>query len=507
MNSDTAKDTHSWAKVAFILCLSMIPVLVWTQNTTTTKKQAKPASVAPAKSSPPPPAAQPRNVPPPRPQNPPTQPKPISDQWKHQVPTPVAPRPQPKPFNPPIDAKRFQRPDGSATIEHRDGRKWEVNGAGQVTRFSKPGMQAQFGRDGRLTSIRDDRRGVTITRAPNGVRQVVSVRPDGTRVVSYGMNRGYVERRLSRAGYIQRTYVIGGRRYVSVYRTYNYNGIVYQRYVPAVYYRPRFYAWAATPWSAPVPYAWGWNAEPWYGYYPGYLTPAPAYPNAAYWLTDFLLAANLQLAYENQQPSADAGSQPDAESTPLSPGIKLAIAREVGLQITAEQAAAAQSASQPAVVGGQPPVAPPPALDPAQKVFVVSSNLDLLTTTGTSCPLTPGDIIIRTDDRIGDGNVVSVTVLSAKAGDCPLNSTTSVEVAALQEMHNDFRQQIDSGLSTLANNQAGGLPSPPPAGAFNSRDGQGQSDLNSEASLIQQQQQSANQSELEVRVGSNGAGQ
>jgi hypothetical protein len=153
-------------------------------------------------------------------------------------------------------------------------------------------------------------------------------------------------------------------------------------------------------------------------------------------------------------------------------------------------------------------VAPPPALDPTQKVFVISSNLDVPTGGGGTCPLTPGDIIVRTDDQIRTGNVVGVTVLSSKAGDCPLSSATSIDVAALQEMHNQFRQQIDAGLGKLASDQGtGGLPNGPPAGAVNSRDGQGQADLNSEASLIQQQQQSANQAELEVRLASSGGGQ
>jgi hypothetical protein len=57
------------------------------------------------------------------------------------------------------------------------------------------------------------------------------------------------------------------------------------------------------------------------------------------------------------------------------------------------------------------------------------------------------------------------------------------------------------------NGGTGSIPSGPPAGAFNSRDGQAPADSNSEASLIQQQQQSANQSELEARLASNGAGQ
>jgi aryl-alcohol dehydrogenase-like predicted oxidoreductase len=103
--------------------------------------------------------------------------------------------------------------------------------------------------------------------------------------------------------------------------------------------------------------------------------------------------------------------------------------------------------------------------------------------------------------------MVGVIVMSSKPGDCHLNSETSVDVIALQDMHNEFRQQIDSGLGKLASSQGvGGLPAGPAAGAIASRDGQVQADSNSEASLIQQQQQSANQAEIEARLASNGGG-
>lgn len=378
---------------------------------------------------------------------------------------------------------------------------------GQATRFSKPGMDARFGRDGRPSFVRDDKRGVTINRAPNGVRQVVSVRPDGARVVSYGMNRGYVERQV-RPGYVQRTYIMGGRQYVTVYRTYSYNGITYQRYVPAVYYQPRFYAWAAAPWRGPVSYAWGWNVEPWYGYYPGYFTPTPSYSNAALWLTDFVIAENLKLAYENQQQSAQgAPLEPVAQSAPLSPVVKLAIAQEVRQRLAAEQTAFAQSADQSAPANAAVPVAPPPSLDPTLKVLIVSSSIEAAVAGGSTCALTPGDFIERTDERVSNDNTVTVRVTNSKAGDCPSDTITSIDVVALQEMHNVFLHQIDAGLSKLANTQGtGGIPSGPPPGAFNSRDGQGRADVTSEASLIQQQQQSANQSDLEASLGATGGG-
>ena len=535
MNSNTRRRRDPRIRIAFVFCLFLVPVLVWAQGNTNNTNKAKPAPVAPARSTPQP--ARPQTVrtqpqrPPAQPQgrgtaqNPPSQPQgrgpvpqprpfnqpgpparpPIGNPGPNR--TPARPMPAVKPFTAPVGTNRFQRPDGTATVAHPDGRRWEVGSNGQATRFSKPGMDARFGRDGRPSFVQDAKRGITINRASNGVRQVVSVKPDGARVVSYGMNRGYVERQV-RPGYVQRTYVMGGRQNVRVYRTYSYNGVVYQRYVPAVYYQPAFYAWAGNPWSSPISFSWGWDAQPWYGYYLGYFRPSPVYSDAALWLTDFLLAENLRMDYDQQQ-GAQAPPQSVGQSAPISPAVKLALANEVRRQLAASsQEAATQSTAPPASASANPPVAPPPALDPDQRVFVIGSNLDAPTAGGATCALGPGDIVIRTDDRIGAGNTIGVTVLSSKAGDCPGNSTASIDVTVLQEAHNQFSAQLDSGLSVLASNQGtGGIPSGPRAGAFNSRDGQSRADLNAEASLIQQQQQSANQAELEVQIASTVGGQ
>ena len=77
------------------------------------------------------------------------------------------------------------------------------------------------------------------------------MRPDHSRLVSVGPNRGYLERPLStRPGFVERTYVVGGRSEVRVYRTFSYHNVIYYRYVPAIYYQPGFYAWAYDPWAA-----------------------------------------------------------------------------------------------------------------------------------------------------------------------------------------------------------------------------------------------------------------
>ncbi|MFZ0312643.1 MAG: hypothetical protein WAL85_08055 [Candidatus Korobacteraceae bacterium] len=308
---------------------------------------------------------------------------------------------------------------------------------------------------------------MTIAHTPGAGRQVVTGGP-GARVVSYGAKRGFVERPIpGRPGYISRTYVYGGRSYAVVYRPYTYRGFAYYGYVPAYYYRPGFYGWAVTPWYTPVPYYWGGPiAAPWFGFYAGYFAPYPVYASPDLWLTDYLLSENLRAAYQNQYaendsaPAFDPG--PTSANTPptVTPEMKAMIAEEVRQQLAAEKADAAQptaaSSGQPAGDADQTS----PAL--SQKFFVVASSLDV-TAGSQTCSLTPGDIIERRSKEVASDGTVALEVVSSKKGDCAADSTAPVQVqlADLQEMHNQMRQQMDSGLKTLADNQAKGLPAAP----------------------------------------------
>jgi hypothetical protein len=305
-----------------------------------------------------------------------------------------------------------------------------------------------------------------------------------------------------------------------VYHTYGWRGVTYYRYIPPVYYHPVFYGWVFNPWVTPISFRWGWYRDPWYGYWGGYFAPAPVYPTAALWLTDYLLAENLRLAYESRQAAlqqeqdAPAPEYPQNGAATLTPEIKAAIAEEVRQQIEAERAAAGQSdpsGGYPGNSGGYPGAAPtsgdvpPPSLDPKQRIFVVSANLDVSITGGEGCALTPGDIILRTGDQMtGDGRI-GVSVLSSKPGDCPVNAAADIEVAALQEMHNQFREQIDSGLKTLAENQGkGGLPSGPPPNPRTVAEGQATADAASSVQdALARQLADANQAEAEIQQATN----
>jgi len=330
---------------------------------------------------------------------------------------------------------------------------------------------------------------------------------NGRRVVSYGRHGGYSQRAYYRHGgreYSQRTYYRGGHYYAYGYRNYGWGGRYYYGYAPGYYYGPAYYGWAYNPWPAPVYYGWGWGGAPWYGYYGPYFAPYPVYPTAAFWLTDYLIAAHLQAAYAAQQEEA-AGGDNNGELIPpaiqnatadeiaalwstdplvaanlqatygaymlgggapaaakggatgLSPEVKQAIADEMKNEIAAEKDAAANGLKD-TPSGDQLP----PALNPKIRIFVVANDEDLTTSDGVECALTPGDVVYRTGDKPDDDNMVDATVKSSKKDECAVGATVGVSADDLQEMHNQLRIQMDAGLKELAEKQGkNGLPAAP----------------------------------------------
>jgi len=386
---------------------------------------------------------------------------------------------------------------------------------------------ATFRPGGRVATIHAN--GMTINHGLHGGRMIVSEH-NGRRVVNMGPHGGYVERPyLNRGGrtYYQRTYVVGGRSYARVYRGYEYRGVRYYGYAPVYYYHPVFYGWARHPWGVAVyfgPAAWGWVGTPWFRVYGVYFTPYPVYPVASLWLTDYLIAANMQAAY---QAGLEAGSQgqapPPSEQyqapspggpvattqAPLSPEVKQAIADEVKRQLSLEQSAAQSANPQANAPAPYPPGANPPApaneqlpdaLNPAERVFVVSSSLDVATpASGQECSLTPGDVVMRLADTPDADQNVTASVQSSKKGDCATGQTVAVSVQDLQEMHNQFREQVDSGLQALAaKGGTNGLPKPPDTATTAGEVPPPAPDAGA-ADQLQAQQEQANQTEAQVQ--------
>jgi hypothetical protein len=309
--------------------------------------------------------------------------------------------------------------------------------------------------------------------------------------VVVGRSHGFVERPIAaRPGFYARTYVVGGRSYARVYREAAFRGFVYHAYVPRLYFGPAFYGWAYDPWVAPVYFSWGWNTAPWYGYYGVYFRPAPVYTTPAVWLTDFLIAENLKLAYENQQAAQSSTSTNAAEQATMTPEVRALIAEEVRRQIEFErrQANSGDNQTDDNRTSATLLNDAPPALDPNSRVVVVSMDLNV-PMAGGSCRLTPGDILYRTSDAVGEDGQLGVVVLSSKAGSCSVNSATSIDLGTLQDMHNDFRQQIGSGLAVLAQNQGkGGLPTGPAAAPRLVPEGNANVDTDAASALLAQEQ-------------------
>jgi len=361
-----------------------------------------------------------------------------------------------------------------------------------------------------------------INHGMHGGRTVVSTH-NGARVVTTGGRGGYVQRAyVTRGGhsYYSRTYYYHGSYHVGVYVGYRWGGYNYYGYYHPYWYHPGFYGWAYNPWAAPVYWGWGWGGSPWYGFYGGYFAPYPYYAGPAFWLTDYLIAQNLQAAYAaraeanaeaNAAAADDQGSGSATAAAPsgevaLSPEVKQAIADEVKAQIAASQAQAQSAQAAPAGGGAAAQPAPaaaasdqvPPALDPARRTFVVADEVDVVAD-GQECALTAGDVITRLTDTPDGDQKVSVSIASSKKTDCPSGKTVLVSVDDLQEMHNHFEEQLDAGMKELAAKQGtGGIPKAPDTGTVAS-DVPAPPPDQSAGKALEDQQKAADQTETDVK--------
>ncbi len=57
---------------------------------------------------------------------------------------------------------------------------------------------------------------------------------------------------------------------------------------------------------------------------------------------------------------------------------------------------------------------------------------------------------MRTETTPDQNNTLAVNVVSSQKTDCAGGSTPRIQVADLQDMHNQFAEQLDSGLESLA---------------------------------------------------------
>jgi hypothetical protein len=346
--------------------------------------------------------------------------------------------------------------------------------------------------DGSRSDVHDPKRGMDIHHGLNGNRHVAVERADHSRIVSERGGRGYVQHPYMYHGHEfgHRTYYAHGRAYDRFYGRYGYRGHYYDVYAPRGYYPYGFYGYAYAPWAAPVPYAWA--PAPWVAPYGFYYAPYPVYPAPAFWLADFVFAASLAAAYEAGHTASAEGAYltPDATRYPTLAKFSASIGE---LLVSSAEAAAASPALSPEVkqqvsdeikqlvqqegdeskTNGRNQDADAGA-DSVMKllgdnrphVFVAGSDLDMVSTSGSECTISQGDVLRVASLPADDAESVSAAVLASKGNkECAANSSVTIALSDLQDMHNHMRESVDDGLAELQKKQGtGGLPAAP-AGA------------------------------------------
>jgi hypothetical protein len=338
--------------------------------------------------------------------------------------------------------------------------------AGSHDAHTASGGEVRTRANGTRSDVHDAKRNMDIHHGLNGSRRVSVERADHSRIVAERGGRGYVQHPYTYHGheYGARRYYDHGRYYDRYYGRYPYRGVYVDVYAPSVYYAPAFYGWAYNPWAAPVVYAgWGWAGTPWYGAYGAWFTPFPVYPSAAFWLTDYLIAASLQAAYAEQvDAQVAAAANPDA--APLTPEVKKMIADAVQRQVALENSEAAQNAQGQDIDSGSSGIARMLS-DNQPHVFVAGSDLDLVADNGQECAVSLGDVIEVPQSPAADATAAPALVLSSKGGkECAKNTNVTVAFTDLQDMQNHMRETIDKGMGEMKDKAGkGGLPAAPPS--------------------------------------------
>jgi hypothetical protein len=322
-------------------------------------------------------------------------------------------------------------------------------------------------------------------------------------VVRYGNTAiGTVERTI-RPGFMSRSFVSGGHvLYTRVYQDHVWHqfgrAFAYDTFVPAVRFPGVYYSWALAAWPHPVAYAWGWQVQPWYPAYGVLFTPYPVYTSPDLWMTDYIIAQNMQAAYQAQTPpppseplppampapdsstpapdsqpgNTSAAPQPDAAppapqsiDAPLAPvapvapppaitpQIKAQLNTQIKVQLEEQQAAQATPATLITQSG-------PPALRANHVFFEVVQPLDVPTAHG-HCSLSANDYIKRTGAMSSDDWMIPVVVELSRPSDCPEGLATRIGLNDLNAMENEQEAQVLEAMQAASKSMG---PDGPPSG-------------------------------------------
>jgi hypothetical protein len=152
-----------------------------------------------------------------------------------------------------------------------------------------------------------------------------------------------------------------------------------------------------------------------------------------------------------QTPSETASLSPAPASAtgaaPITDDVKNKVADEVQAQITEESHEADVSTRNLEPKAGAGGVVEELGR-PAQHVFVVASDLDLVDDNGRRCMISEGDVVQILSAADANSGTAPGIVLSSKGGvECAQSAKVDIAISDLQEMQNHMRAAIDQGLA------------------------------------------------------------
>jgi hypothetical protein len=245
--------------------------------------------------------------------------------------------------------------------------------------------------------------------------------------------------------FARRSYSYHGHEYSHFYHDYHFaggddgGGVDLNVFAPATFFPPAFYGWA-------------------------YNTSV-----ASNWLTDYMIAQDLQAVNAAQQEAGEVNGDSSAANGPpaLPPEVEQQVANEVKNQLALENQEAQQNAQHQDVdpiSSGLPRILAEVAGGHTH-IFMVGGALDVVDASQTECSLSDGDVLALMTPPQAGATAADLVVLVSKGGnECKRSSTVTVPFTDLQEMQNRMRELIDQGLQELQNMQGKkGMPQAPPS--------------------------------------------
>lgn len=362
--------------------------------------------------------------------------------------------------------------NGSVTVQASGDRQYELSADGHLASFSSQGRKAEFRSDGQIGALHTAN--MDVVHGIHGERTVTVRGPNNTLIVSTGAHSGYVQKQILIQGrpYQQRTFVQNGIVQTRLYAMAPYHDVDMPHYVPQTSFAPAFYNWAFFPWPEPVRYAWGWQAEPWYGEYATYYLASPAYATPSVWLTDFTMSQTMASGYQAEMNAKQAPGYAELDpstlnrdtnssdvyaqvATPITPFLKMQLNRQVWQQISVENGIA----QNPQALASAD--SPDRVLVP-NRLFVVDQSLYVTTTSQQNCSLSAGSVLRLMAAPDQSASSATLLVAASRQSECPAGQQVVVSLLNLQEMQNSFRAQLNAGLMALHSGQGqSGLPNAP----------------------------------------------